>query len=89
MRVPGVFLLLALTLTAVAAVESHGGPNRRSAKLRKAVEAVQPAVVKVFGLKGFRGIFGYRTGVIVHEPALSRWTRPTGVSPATCTTGAA
>ncbi len=70
MRVPGVFLLLALTLTAVAAVESHGGPNRRSAKLRKAVEAVQPAVVKVFGLKGFRGIFGYRTGVIVHESGL-------------------
>ena len=64
MRALGFPLLLALT----AAV--HAGPARRSAKVRKAVEAVQPAVVKIFGLKGFRGIFGYRTGVNVHESGL-------------------
>ncbi|MFQ5843372.1 MAG: S1C family serine protease [Planctomycetota bacterium] len=60
-------LLLCLLLAVPAAA---GGPRLRSAKLRRAVAAVQPAVVKVFGLKGFRGVYGYRTGVIVHESGL-------------------
>jgi len=42
----------------------------RSPKVDKAVETVQPSVVKVFGVKGFRGIYGYMTGVIVHESGL-------------------
>jgi S1-C subfamily serine protease len=42
----------------------------RSDRVDAAVEGVQPAVVKVFGAKGFRGIYGYMTGVIVHESGL-------------------
>ncbi|MGH7162555.1 MAG: hypothetical protein ACREID_03645, partial [Planctomycetota bacterium] len=58
-------LLLALLAAPVA-----GGPPLRSAKVDAAVAAVQPAVVKVFGVKGFRGIYGYMTGVIVHGSGL-------------------
>jgi serine protease Do len=56
-----------LLLLACAAA---AGPPVRSAKVDAAVAAVQPAVVKVFGVKGFRGVFGYMTGVIVHESGL-------------------
>jgi serine protease Do len=58
---------LALLLCAAAAT---AGPPLRSPKVDAAVAAVQPAVVKVFGVKGFRGVFGYMTGVIVHESGL-------------------
>ena len=61
------FLPAPLLLLAAMAV---AGPQLRSAKVDAAVEAVQPSVVKVFGVKGFRGIFGYMTGVIVHESGL-------------------
>jgi S1-C subfamily serine protease len=56
--------LLLLALPALA------GPAPRNARIDAAVEAVQPAVVKVFGLKGFRGVYGFLTGVIVHESGL-------------------
>lgn len=56
--------LLLLALPALA------GPAPRNARIDAAVEAVQPAVVKIFGLKGFRGIYGFLTGVIVHESGL-------------------
>ena len=59
---PGLLLLAATALA--------GGPPLRSKKVRAAVESVQPAVVKIFGAKGFRGIYGYMTGVIVHRSGL-------------------
>jgi serine protease Do len=46
------------------------GVPLRSERVDAAIEGVQPAVVKVFGAKGFRGIYGYMTGVIVHESGL-------------------
>jgi serine protease Do len=55
-----------LLLAALAAA----GPEARNARIDAAVRAVQPSVVKVFGVKGFRGVFGYMTGVIVHESGL-------------------
>ncbi len=57
----------ALLLLAAAAA---AGPPLRSPRIDAAVSAVQPAVVKVYGVKGFRGVFGYMTGVIVHESGL-------------------
>lgn len=57
-------------LLLLAAAAPAGGPPPRSKKIDAAVEAVQPAVVKVFGAKGFRGIYGYMTGVIVHGSGL-------------------
>jgi S1-C subfamily serine protease len=57
----------ALLLVVAAA---GAAPPLRSPKVDAAVAAVQPAVVKVFGVKGFRGVFGYMTGVIVHESGL-------------------
>jgi serine protease Do len=56
--------LLLLAALAVA------GPEARNPRIDAAVRAVQPSVVKVFGVKGFRGVFGYMTGVIVHESGL-------------------
>ena len=47
-----------------------GGIQPRSKLIHRAVESAQPAVVKIFGAKGFRGIYGYMTGVIVHESGL-------------------
>ena len=58
---------LALLLLAGAAA---AGAPLRSPRVDAAVAAVQPAVVKVYGVKGFRGVFGYMTGVIVHESGL-------------------
>jgi serine protease Do len=60
------FLLPLLLLAALAIA----GPEARNARIDAAVTAVQPSVVKVFGVKGFRGVFGYMTGVIVHESGL-------------------
>jgi len=57
-------------LLLLAAAAPAGEPPRRNTRVDRAVEAVQPAVVKVFGVKGFRGIYGYMTGVIVHESGL-------------------
>ncbi|MGQ0613999.1 MAG: S1C family serine protease [Planctomycetaceae bacterium] len=57
-------------LLLLAAGAGAGEPAPRNARIDAAVEAVQPAVVKVFGIKGFRGIYGYMTGVIVHESGL-------------------
>jgi len=51
-------------------VADAGGLPLRSKKIDTAVEKVQPAVVKIFGAKGFRGIYGYMTGLIVHESGL-------------------
>jgi len=64
MRARGILLLLVLGGTL------HAGVPLRSKKLDAAVSQVQPSVVKIFGAKGFRGIFGYMTGVIVHESGL-------------------
>jgi len=60
----------ALLLALGAAAALAGGPPLRSRKVDAAVEALQPSVVKIFGAKGFRGIYGYMTGVIVHESGL-------------------
>jgi len=62
-------LVLAAGLPAIARSATAGVPLR-SRKIDKAVETVQPSVVKIFGAKGFRGIYGYMTGVIVHESGL-------------------
>ena len=51
-------------------VALQAGPPVRSTRIDKAVTRVQPAVVKIFGVKGFRGVFGYMSGVIVHESGL-------------------
>ena len=59
-----------LLLLATVAVTADAGLPLRSKKVNRAVEAVQPAVVKIFGAKGFRGIYGYMTGLIVHETGL-------------------
>ncbi|MEM8885233.1 MAG: S1C family serine protease [Planctomycetota bacterium] len=59
-----------LVLLLLAAPLSAGSIPIRSKKIDAAVERVQPAVVKIFGAKGFRGIYGYMTGVIVHESGL-------------------
>ena len=56
-----------LLLLAAAAL---AGPQLRSKRVDAAVAAVQPSVVKIYGVKGFRGVFGYMTGVIVHESGL-------------------
>lgn len=61
MKLTGILLLAAV---------ATAGPQLRSGKIDAAVSAVQPSVVKVFGVKGFRGVFGYMTGVIVHESGL-------------------
>ncbi len=60
----------ALALALLGAAALAGGPPLRSKRLDAAVEQLQPSVVKVFGAKGFRGIYGYMTGVIVHESGL-------------------
>jgi len=59
--------LLILLLFAAAA---RPGPPLRSKRVDAAVQRLQPAVVKVYGVKGFRGVFGYMTGVLVHESGL-------------------
>ena len=56
--------LLCLAVLAAAA------PPLRSGRVDRAVDAAQPSVVKIFGAKGFRGIYGYMTGLIVHESGL-------------------
>ena len=61
-------LALALLLLCAAAPAAKLRP--RNARIEAAVDSLQPAVVKIFGAKGFRGIFGYMTGVIVHESGL-------------------
>jgi len=60
-------ILLILLLFAAAA---RPGPPLRSKRVDAAVRRLQPAVVKVYGVKGFRGVFGYMTGVLVHESGL-------------------
>ena len=60
---------LAILLTLCGATFAGGLPLR-SKKVHKAVESVQPAVVKIFGARGFRGIYGFMTGVIVHKSGL-------------------
>jgi S1-C subfamily serine protease len=67
MRGPVAFLLSALLLGSPLLA---GGVPLRSSKVDAAVEKVQPAVVKIFGAKGFRGIYGYMTGLIVHKSGL-------------------
>ncbi|MHC4953119.1 MAG: S1C family serine protease [Planctomycetota bacterium] len=61
---------IAIALLLVAAPAWAGGVPLRSKKVDAAVAKVQPSVVKIFGAKGFRGIYGYMTGVIVHESGL-------------------
>ena len=60
----------AAALLVLCATTFAGGPPLRSKKVHKAIEALQPAVVKIFGARGFRGIYGYMTGVIVHKSGL-------------------
>ncbi|MHC4957206.1 MAG: S1C family serine protease [Planctomycetota bacterium] len=57
-------------LLLVAAAALAGGPPIRSPKIDLAVRKIQPSVVKVWGAKGFRGIYGFMTGVIVHKSGL-------------------
>ena len=45
-----------LLLFLLSGVVLAGGPARRSKRIDDAVEKVQPAVVKIFGVKGFRGL---------------------------------
>lgn len=59
--------ILLLGLLAVAAT---AGPPLRSRRADEAVKAIQPGVVKVYGVKGFRGVFGYMTGIVVDESGL-------------------
>lgn len=59
-------LLILCLLAAVA----RPGPPLRSKRIDAAVRKLQPAVVKIYGVKGFRGVFGYMTGVLVHESGL-------------------
>jgi len=60
-----------LLVVALATSMAHaGGLPLRSKKIDAAVEKVQPSVVKIYGAKGFRGIYGYMTGIIVHESGL-------------------
>lgn len=59
-----------VALLLLAAAAATAGPPLRSPRIDAAVAAVQPSVVKVYGVKGFRGVFGYMTGVIVHESGL-------------------
>jgi len=61
---------LLATIFLLAASLHAGGVPLRSRKVDKAVDKVQPSVVKIFGAKGFRGIYGYMTGVIVHKSGL-------------------
>jgi len=63
-------MIRALPLLLLLAAAHAEGPPVRSRRIDEAVTAVQPAVVKIFGAKGFRGIYGYMTGVIVHESGL-------------------
>ena len=65
-----VILILFAGLALTAGGVHAGGLPLRSKKLDAAVEKVQPGVVKIYGAKGFRGIYGYMTGVIVHESGL-------------------
>ena len=60
----------AAALLVLCATTFAGGPPLRSKKVHKAIAALQPAVVKIFGARGFRGIYGYMTGVIVHKSGL-------------------
>ena len=62
--------LALLLVLGAATVADAGLAPIRSKKVRAAVAKVQPAVVKIFGAKGFRGIYGYMTGVIVHKSGL-------------------
>jgi len=63
-------LVLLLISSVTLEVAGAGGLPLRSKKVDAAVERVQPAVVKIFGAKGFRGIYGYMTGLIVHKSGL-------------------
>jgi len=65
-----VFLIFVACLWLSAPLAHAGGLPLRSKKVDAAVEKVQPSVVKIFGAKGFRGIYGYMTGLIVHESGL-------------------
>ena len=60
-------ILLACFLIAAA---TAAGPPLRSKKIDAAVRRLQPSVVKIWGAKGFRGIHGFMTGVIVHRSGL-------------------
>ena len=62
MRTPLACSLLAAVVAA--------GPPLRSKKIDAAVRKLQPSVVKIWGAKGFRGIHGFMTGVIVHKSGL-------------------
>jgi serine protease Do len=58
-------------LTLVAAAGSvPAAPPLRSKRVNAAIERIQPAVVKIYGVKGFTGVYGYMTGVILHESGL-------------------
>ncbi|MEE8106947.1 MAG: trypsin-like peptidase domain-containing protein [Planctomycetota bacterium] len=63
-------LLLAIAIALPASLAVAQGFRARSPRIQRAVDGVQPSVVKVFGAKGFRGVYGYMTGVIVHESGL-------------------
>ncbi|MHC4547992.1 MAG: S1C family serine protease [Planctomycetota bacterium] len=60
----------AFWIVCLLAAAARPGPPLRSQRVDRAVAALQPAVVKVYGVKGFRGVFGYMTGLIVHESGL-------------------
>jgi len=60
----------ALIVFLLAGAAMAGGPPLRSNRVDKVVRKLQPSVVKIYGVKGFRGVFGYMTGVIVHETGL-------------------
>ncbi len=70
MKCKGLSLLVALLGLALPPSAHAGGPPIRSDRIDRAVTRVQPSVVKIFGVKGFRGVFGYMTGVIVHKSGL-------------------
>jgi S1-C subfamily serine protease len=59
-----------LLILVLAAAAARPGPPLRSKRVDAAVRQLQPAVVKIYGVKGFRGVFGYMTGVLVHESGL-------------------
>ncbi len=63
-------LLATLGALLLLSAPASAGPPIRSKRIDKAVARIQPAVVKVFGVKGFRGVFGYMTGVNVHQSGL-------------------
>lgn len=62
--------MIRLALVSLLATAALAGPPLRSHKIDAAVTSAQPSIVKIFGVKGFRGVYGYMTGVIVHESGL-------------------